>query len=347
MRKTKPYIVAELSANHLGKLENALELITAAAEAGADAVKFQTYTPEAMVCNPDELIAEGTWKGRRMGELYAEAMTPAAWHADLFRFAAKRSIDAFSSVFDVEGLALLESIGCPCYKIASFEITDLPLIRMVAETGKPMIISTGMADGQEIFEAVQAARSIKHDIHVTLLKCTSGYPAPHYELNLAAMHPLLQAFGADAVGFSDHSLGIAASVAAATLGATIIEKHICLARSKGGPDAAFSLEPHEFKQMVKVCREAAASVGEQRLRPSPSEQPHRRLRRSLWWRRGLMVGHIIQAEDIRTARPARGLRPALLEQLIGQPTACEVVAGSPVLHTDVQIPPLYSPPADS
>lgn len=336
MRKNTPYIVAEISGNHLGKLENALTLIGEAADAGADAVKFQTYTPEAMVCNPDEPITAGTWKGRKLGELYAEAMTPAAWHADLFRFCRRQNIDAFSSVFDRAGLELLESLGCPCYKIASFELVDLPLIRLVAATGKPLIMSTGMADADEVFQAVQVARSVAPGTHITLLKCTSGYPAPVDELNLATMRPMLESFGADAIGFSDHTLGIGAAAAAAALGATMIEKHLCLSRAKGGPDAAFSLEPPEFRAMVKACRDAAAAVGEPRFRRSFSEIAQVKLRRSLYWAMAVYPGEIVREDMMRTARPARGLPPAKLQSLLGRKLAMQVHPGSPVAEEQLE-----------
>lgn len=352
MRKTAPYIVAEISANHLGKMQNALELISHAADAGADAVKFQTYTPEAMVCDPDERITDGAWKGRKMGELYAQAMTPAEWHADLFRFAYRHGIDAFSSVFDAEGLKLLESLDCPCYKIASFELVDIPLLRLVAATGKPMIMSTGMASAAEVYEAVAAVRAVNPDGHITLLKCTSAYPAAPHDINLATIHPMLDGFGVDAVGFSDHTLGIGAAVAASAIGATIIEKHLCLARSMGGPDAAFSLEPQEFKEMVRACRDARAAIGEQRFIPSKAEMAQRKLRRSLYYARDMVAGFTLLEHRVRTARPAKGLPPALLPQLIGRKLARDVRAGEPVLELDFetedQIQPVSSPaPTDS
>lgn len=343
--KRAPYIVAEISANHLGQLRNALELISIAADIGADAVKFQTYTPGAMVCDPDEPITEGTWKGRKMGELYAEAMTPAHWHADLFRFSARHNIDCFSSVFDEPGLNLLESLACPCYKIASFELIDIPLIRLVAATRKPIIMSTGMADSTEVYEAVNAVRDVHPAAHITLLKCTSGYPAPAEESNLLAMRAMLQGFGVDGVGFSDHTQGIGAAVAAATLGASIIEKHICLARNRGGPDAAFSLEPLEFAAMVKACRQAVESLGEPRFQPTASELGHRKLRRSLYWTVNHRRGELVDRAWIRTARPAKGLMPRDLEQLLSRPLERDVQAGQPVRLEDFgPIDPLPSGP---
>lgn len=334
--KQAPYIVAEISANHLGSRQNALELISIAANAGADAVKFQTYTPASMVCNPDEPITEGTWKGRKMGELYAEAMTPYEWHADLFRFAAKHGLDAFSSVFDETGLQLLERLACPCYKIASFELTDIPLIRMVAATKKPMIMSTGMATADEVYDAVSAIRQVNPDAHITLLKCTSGYPAPIDEVNLVAMKAMLMGFGVNAVGFSDHTQGIGAAVAAATLGATMIEKHLCLARNKGGPDAAFSLEPLEFAAMVTACRQAVRALGEPRFLPTDSEMPHRNLRRSLYWASSWLPGKMLEREMMRTARPEKGLSPAKLPELLGRRLVRNVRLHDPVLESDFE-----------
>lgn len=272
-------IVAEISANHLGRMGRALALIDAAKAAGADAVKFQLYDPDKMA--PSDLVIEsGPWAGRNARELYREAMTPREWFPQLFAHAGYAGIEAFSSVFDVDGLAYLESLGCPRYKIASFELVDLDLIRAVARTGKPVILSTGMAWYDDISQAVRAASACRD---LTLLKCTSGYPAPAAEANLAAGQALGgYTFGrilhGTKWGLSDHSLGFGIAAAAAALGASMIEKHITLARSDGGPDAAFSSEPKEFAAMVRACREAEAAIGEVRYGPTDSEMPQLQLR---------------------------------------------------------------------
>lgn len=268
------FIVAELSANHNGSLDRALRLVDAAAQAGADAVKFQLYDPDKMA--PSDLVIEsGPWAGRNARELYREAMTPREWFLPLFDHARRCGIEAFSSVFDIDGLAFLESLGCPRYKIASFEILDLELIRAVAAAGKPLIISTGMATLEEIGSAVFHAGRCDG---LTLLKCTSAYPAPPWHANLQTITHLRVRFPHVDVGLSDHTLGIGAAVAATVLGASLIEKHLTLSRADGGPDAAFSSEPHEFAAMVKACREAAQAIGEVRYGPTESERPQLQLR---------------------------------------------------------------------
>jgi len=271
-------IVAELSANHLGHLDRALEIIEAAAAAGASAVKFQTFTPEQMA-EPGVVIQSGPWAGREALDLYREAHTPREWHGPLFARARELGIVAFSSVFHPDDVDFLETLGCPMYKIASFEINDLPLIRRAARTGKPVIISTGMASLEEIELAaavVECAYSPRG--HLTLLKCTSAYPARPNDAHLATMMDMRNRIGCE-VGLSDHTLGIGVAVAAAALGATMIEKHLTLARSDGGPDAAFSMEPDEFVQMVTECRRAAEAVGEVCYGPSAAEAPYLGLRR--------------------------------------------------------------------
>lgn len=323
-------IVAEISANHLGSLDRALRLIDAAAAAGADAVKFQTYTPEAMVADPEYTISEGPWIGRRLADLYAEAQTPAGWHSTLFTRARIRRIEAFSSVFDIEGLELLEALGCPRYKIASFELVDLPLIRMVAKTGKPMILSTGMANEGEISAAKDVAGK-----DVTLLKCTSGYPTPPREVHLASMVAMGRQYCCP-VGLSDHTLSTAIPAVAVALGATMIEKHLTLRRDEGGPDAPFSLEPHEFAAMVKGCREAKESIGWVNHTMPESELPHLALRRSLFWQQVGKVGKPFEIEMARTARPALGLPPALLEGLAGRIIARAVKPGNPIREEDFE-----------
>ena len=269
MNSRKPFIVCEISANHLGDLERALRLIDAAKAAGADAVKFQTFQVKSMVSDPDYVIPSGPWMGTAVGDLYSQAHTPRKWHETLFAYARALEIEPFSTPFSPDDVDFLEELRCPRYKIASFELVDHELIRHAARTGKPLIMSTGMASDQEIWAAMDAAYECPQ---VTLLKCTSGYPAPVSEANLATIDHM-QMMYACPVGISDHTLGIAVPVAATALGASMIEKHITLRRADGGPDAAFSLEPEEFAQMVTACREAAEAIGEVRYGPTDSEQP--------------------------------------------------------------------------
>ena len=282
-----PLFVAELSANHLGNLTRALDLVHAAASAGANAVKFQTFTPEQMVA-PGKMIEVGPWAGREALELYREAHTPREWHEPLFAAARGRGMLAFSSVFHPDDVAFLEGLRCPIYKIASFELTDLALIQCAARTGKPMIISTGMGTHDEIQEAATVAGDAGCT-DLTLLKCSSAYPAPPGEINLRAMQYLSTFPRCNAVGFSDHTMGSACAIAATALGAQVIEKHLTLSRSDGGLDAAFSAEPGEFAAMVADCRQAAAATGDVIWGPSQSEEASRRLRRPTGGFRGAIT----------------------------------------------------------
>ena len=265
----KPFIVAEISANHLGSLERALRLIEEAKLAGADAVKFQTYQPQTLAPDPEYVISSGPWAGSKARDLYCQAQTPRRWHQTLFAYARAVGIEPFSTPFSPDDVDFLEEFDCPRYKIASFELVDHELIRYAAKTGKPLIMSTGMASLNEIDDALLAAMNGGCE-DLTLLKCTSGYPAPVSEANLICLKrwPWGCKFG-----ISDHTLGIAVPVAATALGAVMIEKHITMSRADGGPDAAFSLEPHEFAQMVQACRDAAEAIGEVRYGPTESEKP--------------------------------------------------------------------------
>lgn len=294
-----PFIVAELSANHLGSFARAVALVEAAAEAGASAIKLQTYTPEQM-CEPDFVIASGPWAGRNLLDLYKACHTPRPWHAPLFARAKELGMEAFSSVFHPDDVDFLETLDCPRYKISSFELLDLPLIQHAAATKKPLILSTGMGTWEEIKDAAFSAfASGCRDL--TLLKCVSGYPAEPSEMNLVCLkrwhgssldtlHFVLpenaDRFIDPKVGVSDHTLGLAVPVAATALGASMIEKHLTLSRADGGPDAAFSSEPHEFAAMVKACREAHAALGKVRYGPTPSEMSSLPLRRKPGGKRG-------------------------------------------------------------
>lgn len=270
-------IVAEISGNHLGSLERALAIVDAAALAGADAVKLQTFTPEQMA-DPDKIVEAGPWAGCNLVDLYRRTHVPREWHEPIFRHARELGLDAFSSVFHPDDVDFLETLGCPMYKIASFELTDHALIQYAARSGKPLIISTGMATLGEIALAVNAAKSAGcRDL--TILKCTSAYPASPADANLAAMKMLMRVTSCTAYGLSDHTQGIGVAVAAAALGASMIEKHLTLSRAAGGPDAEYSMEPAEFQQMATECRRAVLAIGEVRYGPSRAEDAHLALRR--------------------------------------------------------------------
>lgn len=296
-----PFIVAEMSANHLGSLDRALQIVEAAAWAGADAIKLQTWTSDTMCVDKSYVLPKGTWAGRKLYELYREAWTPWEWHPIIFRRARELGLIPFSAAFDKESVDFLERLGVDRHKVASFELVDIPLIRYMASKGKPMILSTGMATEGEIFRAVAEC----DDSHVTVLACTSAYPASAEDANLSRLEHLMEVMVVDA-GLSDHTPGIGVACAAAALGATMIEKHLTLSRSDGGPDASFSMEPEEFKQMVIECRRAAASIGTPKFGPSPSEDTS--LRRSLWVIKDTKAGEpLILGENVATARPALGL----------------------------------------
>lgn len=323
---TAPEIVAEISANHLGSIDNAIALIRAAAKAGAQAVKLQTWTSGKMVLDRSLVIQDGPWAGRNIADLYAEAHTPALWHQKLFDVAKEEGIQIFSSVFDAPALALLESLGCPRYKIASFEITDLPLIAMVARTGKPMIISTGMATAAEINDAYMIART-NGCTDITLLKCTSAYPAEPRTANLHAMFPMRGKYKCK-VGFSDHTQGIGVAVAAAALGASMIEKHLTLSRAAGGPDAAFSLEPLELEQLCTEALRAYQALGITEFKSVESEQPQRALRRSLYVAKDMAAGEVFAADCLATARPANGISPNQYSKVLNCKAKTSIKAGT-------------------
>lgn len=326
-----PYLVAELSGNHNGALSRALALIDAAKEAGADAVKLQTYTADTITLDhdgPDFRIEDGPWKGRRLYELYQEAHTPWEWHNDLFAHARRIGIDVFSAPFDATAVAFLESLGAPAFKIASFEAVDLPLIAQAARTGKPLVISTGMCSQEEVGEAVDAARSAGCT-EIVLLHCVSAYPAPADEANLRTIGDLARRFGT-AVGLSDHTLGTAVAVAAVGLGACMVEKHITLARSDGGPDAAFSLEPDEFAELARGCRTAFEALGQASYGPSASERGSVRFRRSLYAIRDIAAGDTITQDNVRSIRPGFGLPPKALPEISGRKAARAIARGTPL-----------------
>ena len=308
-------MICELSGNHNGSLDRALEMIDAAAATGCDAIKIQTYTADTItmdVDRPEFKISGGLWDGRSLHELYQEAYTPYEWHAAIFERAAKRGVTIFSSPFDETAVELLEGLDAPAYKIASFEAVDLPLIRRVARAGKPMIISTGLASLDEMGEALAAAREGGCE-DVALLHCVSSYPAPVEEANVRTVPDLARRFDV-ITGLSDHTPGSAASVAAVALGACIIEKHFTLARSDGGPDAAFSLEPVEFKALVDDCKNAWASLGRAHYDTLGSEATSLLFRRSLYVTADVKAGEPLTRANVRSVRPGNGLPPADLAQ---------------------------------
>jgi N-acetylneuraminate synthase len=326
-----PYVIAEISANHNGSLERARMLIRAAAQAGADAVKLQTYRPDTITLDcdrPEFQLNQGPWAGQSLYDLYADAHMPWDWHAPLFAEAEGCGITIFSTPFDDTAVELLEALDAPAYKIASFELVDLPLIQRVAGTGKPMIMSTGMATRTEIAEAVEAAR-VAGCRDLALLHCVSGYPAPIAEANLATIPALAARFGVEA-GLSDHTLGITAAITAVALGASIIEKHVTLRRADGGPDAAFSLEPEELRDLIIGVREAHAALGSADHGLQDSERGNAALRRSLYVVADVAHGEILTTDNVRSIRPGHGLRPKYLPDIIGKAATRKLDRGMPV-----------------
>jgi len=330
-----PYVIAEVSANHNGKLETAMRLIEQAHRAGADAVKLQTYRPDTITldCDADEFKIEGgLWGGRTLFDLYGEAHMPWEWHEPLFRHARSLGITIFSSPFDHTAIDLLEELDAPAYKIASFEVIDLPLIKYAARTGKPMIISTGMASNEEISEAIEAAREGGCS-QLAILHCVSGYPAPAHEYNLKTIPDMIQRFGV-VTGLSDHTLDISTAIASVALGAAIIEKHFTLDRKGGGPDDSFSLEPPELAEMCRSVKTAWQALGSVNYERESSEAGNVKFRRSLYFVRDLRAGEIITNDCIRSVRPGYGLPPKFYELIVNRRVTCDVMKHSPVLqHT--------------
>nr|WP_293625467.1 pseudaminic acid synthase [Salinisphaera sp.] len=331
-----PYIIAELSANHNGKLETALRIVEEAKKAGADAVKLQTYRPDTITLDSDSedfRIHGGLWDGRTLYELYEEAHMPWEWHKPLFDRARELGITMFSSPFDSTAVDLLEDLNAPAYKIASFEAVDLPLIEYVASTGKPMIISTGMADVHEIQDAVDVARAGGCD-QLALLQCVSGYPAPAEEYNLRTIADMIERFDVVA-GLSDHTLDNATAITSVALGASLIEKHFTLDRNGGGPDDTFSLEPAELADLCRDARTAQRAIGDVYYGLSSSEQGNAQFRRSLYFVKDLKAGDVITSDTIRSVRPGFGLPPKYLKDVIGRRLARDVRQNSAVTTNDL------------
>jgi pseudaminic acid synthase len=326
-----PYVIAELSANHNGKLETALRIIEEAKKAGADAVKLQTYKPDTITLNCDSedfKIRGGLWDGRTLYELYEEAHMPWDWHKPLFEHARKLGITIFSSPFDNTAIDLLEDLNAPAYKIASFEAVDLPLIKYAASTGKPMIISTGMADAEEIQEAIDAARDGGCK-QLAVLHCVSGYPAPAEDYNLRTIHDMIERFGL-VTGLSDHTVDITTAIASVVLGASIIEKHFTLDRNGGGPDDSFSLEPAELYSLCSGIKTAWSALGQVDYGRKSSEQGNVKFRRSLYFVKNMMAGDVITQDCVRSVRPGFGMQPNMLDSIIGKKMLMEADYGTPV-----------------
>ncbi|GAB6045678.1 pseudaminic acid synthase [Caminibacter profundus] len=328
----KVFIIAELSANHSGSLKLAKDTIYAAKEAGADGVKLQTYTPDWMTidCKKDDfLIKSGTlWDGKNLYELYKWAMMPLEWHEELFDYARSLDLEIFSSPFSKEAVDFLEKFNPPAYKIASFEITDYELIDYVASKGKPIIVSTGIAEFEDIQNAVDTAK--KHDVEIALLKCTSAYPAPRSEVNLKTIPALKEIFNVT-VGFSDHTLGISAPVAAVTLGARIVEKHFILDKSIDSPDKAFSLTPKEFREMVNAVRVTEEMIGSIDFKPKKG----REFARSLYVVKDIKKGEKFTQENVKAIRPGFGLHPKFLPQILGKKACRDLEKGDRLRWEDI------------
>jgi len=334
----QPYVIAELSANHNGKIETALKIIEEAHRAGADAVKLQTYRPDTITLNAsteDFQIKGGLWDGRTLFDLYESAHMPWEWHAPLFERAHELGLTIFSSPFDATAVDLLESLNAPAYKIASFEVIDLPLIKYVASTKKPMIISTGMANAEEIEEAIEAAYEGGCK-EVAILHCVSGYPAPAEDYNLRTIPDMIKRYGV-VTGLSDHTLDNTTAIVSVAMGASIIEKHFTLDRLGGGADDSFSIEPAELKALCDGARTAWSALGSIDYARKSSEQANAKFRRSLYFVKDLKAGEIITAADVRSVRPGYGAPPKMIEKIIGRRVLKDVNVNTPVLIELIEI----------
>jgi pseudaminic acid synthase len=325
------YVIAEISANHNGSIDKALELVRLAAEAGADAVKIQTYTADTITLDSDAepFLIKGTiWDGRRLYDLYQEAHTPWEWHAAIFAEAKKYGIDCFSTPFDPTAVDYLEALSPVLYKVASFEVVDIPLMRKIGATRRPVIMSTGMATLAEIDEAVQALRE-SGCTQLALLKCTSAYPAPAEDSNLRTIPHLAQAFQVVS-GLSDHTLGSTVAIASIALGARIIEKHFCFSRSEPGPDSSFSMEPAEFREMVDAIRQVEKALGRVNYTLSEKEKVSRSHRRSLFVAKDIAEGELITEANVRSVRPADGMHTRHLPEVLGRYATRDLKLGTPL-----------------
>ncbi|WP_201577786.1 pseudaminic acid synthase [Psychrobacter immobilis] len=326
-----PYIIAEMSANHNGDINNAIKIMEMAKRCGADAVKMQTYTADTMTLDSDKeefQLKGGLWDGQSLHELYRHAYTPWEWHKPLFEKARDIGITIFSSPFDSTAVDLLEDLNTPAYKIASFEAIDIPLIKYVAGTGKPMIISTGMADADEISEAIEAAKSSGCK-ELAILHCVSGYPAPSSDYNLKTLKDMQKRFGL-VTGLSDHTLDNTTALTSVALGASIIEKHVTLDRQGGGPDDSFSLEEVELLHLCEASRTCWEALGKVDYGQKSSEKVNRQFRRSLYFIKSMKAGEVITSESIRSIRPGFGLPPKMYEHVLGKKTTKDIEFATPV-----------------
>ncbi|QFT77187.1 pseudaminic acid synthase [Erythrobacter sp. THAF29] len=327
----EPYIICELSGNHNGSLDRAIELLEAAAATGADAIKIQSYTPDTITIDhdgPEFKVEGGLWDGRTLYDLYGEAQTPFEWHEPLFRRAKELGVTLFSSPFDTSAVDLLDELGAPAYKIASFEAVDLPLVAYCASKGKPMIISTGMANLDEIGEAVKTARENGCE-EIVLLHCVSSYPAPDEQSNVRTVPDLAERFGVVS-GLSDHTFGSPVAVASIALGGCVVEKHFTLARADGGPDSAFSLEPHEFKSLVEDCKRAWRALGQATYDLQGSESASVQFRRSLYVVEDVAAGEKLTRQNVRSIRPGHGLAPKHFPEVLDRTAARDLKRGEPL-----------------
>ena len=331
LSRNNTYIIAEVSANHNGSIERAESIIRAAADAGADAVKLQTYTADTLTipCDNEYFRIKGTlWEGKTLHDLYQEAHMPWEWQPRLKALANDLGMDCFSTPFDATAVDFLEKMNVPCHKVASFEVVDIPLLKKIASTGKPVIMSTGMASLAEIDDAVTTLRE-NGTTELALLKCTSAYPAPPEEANLRTIPHLAQAFNCVA-GLSDHTLGSAVAVGAVAVGARIIEKHFTLARADGGPDSAFSMEPHEFRQMVQDIRTVEKALGTVCYDLTPKQKESKVFRRSLFVVKDMKAGEVFTEENVRSIRPGYGVLPKVLCDFLGRKAIVSIPKGTPL-----------------
>ena len=339
MINNRCFIIAELSANHGGKLEIALETVRAAKRAGADAIKIQTYTADTITLNSNKdcfRINQGTyWDGQFLYDLYKTASLPWKWHAEIFKVAKEEGLVCFSSPFDFTAIDFLEELETPIYKIASFEITDIPLIEYAASKGKPMIISTGIAEIKDIELAIETCKKAGNN-DITILKCTSAYPADPIDANLLTIPDIKSRFGVKA-GLSDHTMGIEGPVVAVALGATVIEKHFILDKSIGGPDAHFSLDEKEFTEMVKAVRTAEKMIGKADYKMTEKKKKSRQFSRSLFIVKDVKSGEVITKENVRSIRPGFGLHPKYLSEIVGKKFSRDIDKGTPLSLNDINI----------
>jgi N-acetylneuraminate synthase len=330
-RAQPPYVVSEMSGNHNGDIQRAFRILDASKAAGVDAVKIQTYRADTITIDhsaPEFIVTGGLWHGRRLFELYEEAHTPWEWHKPIFSYARDIGVTLFSSPFDRTAVDLLESLNAPAYKIASPELVDLPLIRYVSQTGKPVILSTGMATSEEIGEAVETARSAGVE-DLIVLHCTSAYPAPPEEANLATIQEIANRFDVVA-GLSDHTMGTSIAALAVVMGADLIEKHVTLSRAEGGVDSAFSLEPHELAELVAGVRTARLAIGSPAFEPTISEASVLRNRRSLYVVEPMVKGDYFSEANLRSIRPGNGMKPKHYEQVLGRRASVNLKFGQPL-----------------